>query len=204
MINKKYKNIKCFFKNEEILDKYYNINTNKIYFTNKFSIDDYYNISYEAIFEILNNIDIEKYNELVDYYGNDGKFGLVSLSFGLKKVTLIENDIYAFKLMEKNKQTINPDDKNIEIININPTKYEVNKNSNLFFLNKPSIIKDYFKIIYKINQSIIEYPRNILIILYYNSAKKELSSILEKEKNITKIECFNTDNEHNIAEIWKN
>lgn len=132
----------------------------------------------ENIFNIINHskfIDPDLNDSLIlDMYSGIGSFGLEALSRGAKKITFIEKDTSALKLLEKNIENLSVQEK-VQVIKTDI--YESLKNKKLkkydfFFLDPPFVDKSFYKIIEIIKETKI-YKKNSIIIIHRDKKSED-------------------------------
>ena len=139
----------------------------------------------ENLFNILNhskdvNIKIEKSN-ILDLYSGIGSFGLECISRGAKKVTFVEKDDTALRILKKNLDTLSIKeeaeiiDKNIENIsrNISGKKYKI------FFLDPPFASQGFINVLIMIKNLKIFTKDHVVIIHREKKSKDNLENLIE-------------------------
>jgi 16S rRNA (guanine966-N2)-methyltransferase len=139
----------------------------------------------ENIFNILRHsnlisVKIEKANVL-DVYSGIGSFGLECISRGAKKVTFVEQDIKAEKILRKNIDKLQVTNKSEIIYNKVENFLNVSKKEkyNIFFLDPPFIDKKFVQILNLLKNKKIFKKKHIIIIHREKKTKDELNSILD-------------------------
>lgn len=139
----------------------------------------------ENIFNILThskliNIKLEKSNVL-DLYSGMGSFGLECLSRGANKITFVEKDKEAVKILYKNlsnlsiknEATIVEDEINNFLTSIQSEKFEI------FFLDPPFANNDYVKNLKVIFDSQIYKKKHVVIIHREKRSQENLNNIIK-------------------------
>ena len=139
----------------------------------------------ESIFNILNhskliNVKIKNSN-ILDLYSGIGSFGIECLSRGAKKVSFIERDKLAIKILKKNLTKLSIANKSkvysseIETV---LTK-ELKEKFQIFFLDPPFKNFDYYQNLESIKKNKL-YDNNHIIILHRDKkSKEEITNILK-------------------------
>ena len=139
----------------------------------------------ENIFNILNhskkiNIKIENANVL-DLYSGIGSFGLECLSRGAKKITFIEKNLEASKILAKNLNTLMIN-KEANLINrkIEDSFELINKDKfNIFFFDPPFNDKQFINNLKSIKLDNIIHNNHIVVIHRERNSNDELENWIE-------------------------
>ena len=125
----------------------------------------------ESIFNILKHSNLIKVkiedSNVLDLYSGIGSFGIECISRGANKVTFVEKDFNAIKILKENLtrlSIVNKSevyDKKIEKILLN----NISGKFNLFFLDPPFVDKSFYEIIKIIKETKI-YKKNSVIIIH--------------------------------------
>ena len=139
----------------------------------------------ESIFNILNhskliNVKIKNSN-ILDLYSGIGSFGIECLSRGAKKVSFIEKDKLAIKILKKNLTKLSIANKSkiysSEIETVLTMKLE--EKFQIFFLDPPFKNFDYYQNLELIKKNKL-YDNNHIIILHREKkSKEEITNILK-------------------------
>ena len=139
----------------------------------------------ENIFNILNhsnllNIQIEK-SLILDLYSGVGSFGIECISRGAKKVTFVEKDNDAIKILKKNLNHLSIIDRSCLI---NKTIDEVLKNDfkekfHVFFLDPPFKSMEFVDNLKKIRQKKLFNKNHVVIIHRAKKTSDNLNDIIK-------------------------
>ncbi len=124
----------------------------------------------ENIFNILihSNLGINLNNSnVLDLYSGVGSFGLECVSRGAKKITFVEKDIEAFKILNENINKLSVENKTIVIFDLikNFLEKKQSKKFDIFFLDPPFLSNDFIKDLNLIKKNKI-YNKNHIIIIH--------------------------------------
>ena len=139
----------------------------------------------ENIFNILEHsnlfsVKIKKSN-ILDLYSGIGSFGLECISRGAAKVTFVEKDRGASKILEENLKKLSIIQKaqiiNSEIVSVLDKK--IKDNFDIFFLDPPFADKQFFKVLSLIRKKKIYKFKHIIIIHRERRTIDDLGDIIE-------------------------
>lgn len=174
-----------------------NLKGKKVYFTKNSITRPLKDSVKENIFNIINHsplikTNIEKAN-ILDLYSGVGSFGIECISRGASKVTFIEQDKYASKILRDNLENLAISSNSI----ILSTKVEdalkdnFNEKFNFFFLDPPFKDFNFTKNLSLIKEKKLFKPKHLIIIHREAKNSDELSSfikiIFEKKYGRSKI-----------------
>ena len=139
----------------------------------------------ENIFNIINHsnlLKIKLYNaNILDLYSGTGSFGIECISRGANKVTFIEKDNQAIKILNKNLASFSIEEKALMINDKNENYLNINKKDkfDIIFLDPPFADNKFINEIKLIKKNKI-YSKNHLIIIHRESKSyDDLSGILK-------------------------
>ncbi len=139
----------------------------------------------ENIFNILShskliNIKLEKSNVL-DLYSGIGSFGLECLSRGANKITFVEKDKMALKILNQNIIKLSVDNKTTIIENeiMKFLKANISEKFEVFFFDPPFTNKDYIKELRIILKNQIFKKQHIIVIHREKGSQDKLDDIIE-------------------------
>lgn len=151
----------------------------------------------ENIFNVLehsNLIKVKMINaNVLDLYSGIGSFGIECISRGAEKVTFIEKDKFAIKILKENLTHLGINNKSRLIFNNieNTLKDNLNEIYNIFFLDPPFSNKDYIKNLKLIRNSKIFKKDHIIVIHREVKSKDQLNHLMkiifEKEYGRSKL-----------------
>ncbi len=148
----------------------------------------------ENIFNILfhsNEISIEIKNaNILDMYSGVGSFGLECISRGAKKVTFVEQDLKALKILNENLNKLKIHSQAVVIKKIDDLKLK-NEKFNIFFFDPPFKDKKFIENLDNIKSSKIFSKKNTIIIHRETKTEEKLNlyfdPILTREYGRSKI-----------------
>ncbi len=139
----------------------------------------------ENIFNIINHSNLLKIKldnaNILDLYSGTGSFGIECISRGAKKVTFIEKDNQAIKILNKNLASFSIVEKALMINDKNENYLNINKKDkfDIIFLDPPFADNKFINEIKLIKKNKI-YSKNHLIIIHRESKSyDDLSGILK-------------------------
>ncbi len=139
----------------------------------------------ENIFNIINHSNLLKIKldnaNILDLYSGTGSFGIECISRGAKKVTFIEKDSQAIKILNKNLASFSIEEKALMINDKNENYLNINKKDkfDIIFLDPPFADNKFINEIKLIKKNKI-YSKNHLIIIHRESKSyDDLSGILK-------------------------
>ena len=139
----------------------------------------------ENIFNIINHSNLLKIKldnaNILDLYSGTGSFGIECISRGAKKVTFIEKDNQAIKILNKNLASFSIEEKALMINDKNENYLNINKKDkfDIIFLDPPFADNKFINEIKLIKKNKI-YSKNHLIIIHRESKSyDDLSGILK-------------------------
>ena len=146
----------------------------------------------ENIFNILShlntiNVNLEKAN-ILDPYSGVGSFGIECLSRGAQKVTFVEHDDTAVKILRDNLTNLSII-KKTEVYNSTVEKYlkqNLKKQFNIFFFDPPFLDKKYLQSLDFIKKHNI-YKKDHVVIIH---REKKTSDELTSQIKIIKIKVY--------------
>jgi len=153
----------------------------------------------ESIFNLLNHsnkLSFDIKNSIVlDLFSGIGSFGLECLSREAKKVTFVENNINALKILHKNIKKLNLKDKCLvierSVMDFFVKNKKINKKNNLIFLDPPYKEKNIIEIIQNIKTNNLLDSDGILIIHRKkgsdDSLSKEFDTVEKRSYGISEI-----------------
>ena len=146
----------------------------------------------ESIFNILQHSVDNKVNlfnsNVLDLFSGTGSFGLECLSRGARKVTFFENHLNSIKILEKNINFLNLEDKS-EIIksDVYNLENDLSKNKfDLIFIDPPFRDEKLNNLLKKLNTSKFVRP-NTIVIIHRN---KKIKEIIDSKFNISREKVF--------------
>ena len=146
----------------------------------------------ESIFNILQHSVDNKVNlfnsNVLDLFSGTGSFGLECLSRGARKVTFFENHLNSIKILEKNINFLNLEDKS-EIIksNVYNLENDLSKDKfDLIFIDPPFRDEKLNNLLKKLNTSKFVRP-NTIVIIHRN---KKIKEIIDSKFNISREKVF--------------
>ena len=135
---------------------------------------------------------IEKAN-ILDLYSGIGSFGIECISRGASKVTFVEFDKFALKILKNNLEVLSISTKS-QILNYkveDALSLTFNKKFNIFFLDPPFKDLDYSKNLDLIKEKKIFKPNHLIIIhresKTYDKLNSSIKIIFEKKYGRSKI-----------------
>jgi len=174
-----------------------NLKGKKIYFTKNLITRPLKDSVKENIFNIINHsplikTNIEKAN-ILDLYSGIGSFGIECISRGASKVTFVECEKYALKILKSNLMNLSISTKS-KILNYkveNALNLAFEEKFNIFFLDPPFKDFDFSKNLGLIREKKLFKPDHLIIIHREVTTYDELSSyikiIFKKEYGRSKI-----------------